>query len=294
MDRETAVLGGGRDPACGHRISLAAVNEGRFLAVLGEVHIAVNTLQARVFVEQSPDPAAMLAHEVSDHRAGRLIGLPAKGSRGVTSRTHPSALLAPEFTYWVMYPNPTNRPGELIPAGALIVGTNEKNELTVSHVDGREFPLSEVIGESLSWVTMNAFAPVATTQVADGVWRRPRVTVDCLVIARESWRFRASGIGWARLQSGPQRFQAARRWRGEWGLPERAFYRIDAEDKPQFVDFTSVVLVDLLGREIRRLTSDGCVSLSEMLPDIGETWLADEDGNRYTSEIRMVTVDLKA
>jgi hypothetical protein len=272
--------------------SVEAVNEGRFLAVLGEVHIAINTLQARVFVEQSSDPAAMLAAEASDHHAGRLIGLPAKGSRGVTSRTHPSALLAPKFTYWVMHPDPTNRPGELIPAGALTVGTNESNELTVSHVDGREFRLSEVIGESLSWVAMNAFAPVAATAVSDGVWRRPRVTVDRLVIARESWRFRAGAADWARLRSGPQRFRAARRWRLDWDLPERAFYRIDTEDKPQFVDFTSVVLVDMLGREIRRLTGEGCLTLSEMLPDISETWLADKDGNRYTSEIRMVTVDL--
>lgn len=72
-----------------------AVDAGQLIAVLGELHVAVNTLQARVFVEQAPDPAAMLAAEQSDHRGGRFISLPSRQSRGVNSRTHPSACSLP-------------------------------------------------------------------------------------------------------------------------------------------------------------------------------------------------------
>jgi hypothetical protein len=69
---------------------------------------------------------------------------------------------------------------------------------------------------------------------------------------------------------------------------------VATESKPQFVDFRSVVLVDMLGREVRRLAdgdSDDAVSFSEMLPDVDGAWLADGQGNRYTSEIRMIAVD---
>jgi hypothetical protein len=274
--------------------SAEAVDAGRYIAVLGELHVAVNTLQARVFVEQAPDPAAVLAAEHSDHRDGRVISLPSRQSRGVNSRTHPSALLPAGFTYWTMYADPTNQPPGLIPAGALSVWEGDDGRLVVSHMDERQFDLFEVLGDTLTWATMNAFAPVAAREVSDGVWRRPRVTIDRLVISRESWKFDPRAITWARTRSGPKRFRAARRWREEWGLPERAFFRVATETKPRFIDFRSVVLVDLLGREVRRSASDaggGSVSFSEMLPDLDETWLVDDHGRHYTSEVRIVAVD---
>lgn len=166
--------------------------------------------------------------------------------------------------------------------------------LIVSHLDGRTFELFEVLGDFLTWAAMNAFAPVAAREVSDGVWRLPRVMMDRLVISRESWKFQAHTVAWTRLRAGAERFRAARRWREKWGLPERAFYRVATESKPQYVDFRSVVLVDLLGRGIRRLAGDGgtgAVSLSEMLPDLDETWLVDDHGHSYTAEIRVVAVD---
>jgi hypothetical protein len=265
-----------------------AVRSGDFLAVLGEAHVSVNTLQSRLFVEQSPDPAALVAAEAADHGSGRLVSLPSMRSQGVNSRTHPSALHAPEFTYWTMYPDVADRPGPVVPAGALEVVDREGRLTVVSRADGREWDLLEVVGESLSWVAMNGFAPVPGRN-----GRKPRVSVDSLVFTRASWKVPVALLGWERLTGGA-RYRAARRWRRAAGVPERCFYRLGVEDKPQFVDFSSVALVDVLARGLRNLGEadpGASVGFSEMLPDLGQSWLTDEDGRRYAAEIRIVAVD---
>ena len=70
--------------------------------------------------------------------------------------------------------------------------------------------------------------------------------------ARESWSFPADQLAWAAVKNEADRFLAARRWRAEHGLPERAFYRVPVEDKPTFVDFGSLVYVNILAKAIRR------------------------------------------
>jgi hypothetical protein len=265
-----------------------AVRAGEFLAVLGEVHVGVNTLQSRLFVEQSPDPAALVAAEARDHGSGRVVSLPSTRSRGVNSRTHPSALHAEDFTYWTMYPDVADRPGPVVPAGALDVVDRSGRLTVVSRADGRAWDLFEVVGESLSWVAMNAFAPVPAR---DG--RKPRVRVDSLVLTRASWKVPVAPLRWAEL-TGAERYRAARRWRRSAGVPERCFYKLGVEDKPQFVDFSSVALVDVLARGLRNLIEaqpEATVTFSEMLPDLGQSWLTDRHGAQYPAEIRIVAVD---
>src|SRR5262249_4572086 len=62
-----------------------AVQRGDFLLVLGELHLAHNTLENRCFVEQYPDPARLIAAESADHGARRISIIPAKNSPLVTS-----------------------------------------------------------------------------------------------------------------------------------------------------------------------------------------------------------------
>jgi hypothetical protein len=44
---------------------------------------------------------------------------------------------------------------------------------------------------------------------------------------------------------------------------------------------------------VRRTAEAGELSftLTEMLPDLGELWLPDQDGQRYASEFRLVAFD---
>lgn len=266
--------------------SLDAVARGDFRAVLGELHVSANTLEARAFVAQAEDPAWLMNAEAADHAGRRVVSLPSAESNGVNSRTHPSALYGSEFTYWTMFSDVVDLPDDLLPAGGLEVVGRSGPLTVVSKADGREFDLFEMLGEALGWVAMNGFSILASAR------HRPRVTVDGMVVAREAWRFDSADLDWAGLKDGAERFRAARRWRRKHDMPERCFYSLPTEPKPQFVDFSSVVLVDMFARGIRRAHEMGeSVALSEMLPDVNETWLSDHAGRRYTSELRLVAVE---
>jgi hypothetical protein len=121
----------------------------------------------------------------------------------------------------------------------------------------------------------------------------PRVSIDRLVIARESWSFTPDQCSWATAKDELMRFAGARAWRKAHGIPERAFYKVPTEDKPTHVDFGSIPLVNILAKAIRQTAevSQGFVHITEMLPDLCQTWLTDGRGARYTAELRIVAVD---
>ena len=95
------------------------------------------------------------------------------------------------------------------------------------------------------------------------------------------------------MRSEADRFLGARNWRLQHRLPERAFYRVPVEDKPTFVDFSSLAYVNILAKAIRRSAStvDSSITFTEMLPDQSQLWLRDAENHRYTSELRIVAVD---
>ena len=197
--------------------------------------------------------------------------------------------MSPNYTYWTIHLEAAAPPGPIIPAADLTVRLEDDRLIVRSGSGELTAPLSRVFGELLSAATVNAFKPIAR----DG--RSPRITIDQLVLARESWSFPAEQVAWAAIKSEADRFLAARRWRAEHGLPERAFYKVPVEDKPTFVDFRSLVYVNILAKSIRRSAEEhGSVSLTEMLPDQHELWLRDAAGARYTSEFRILTVDREA
>jgi hypothetical protein len=268
--------------------SAEAIRAGDYLAVLSELHVSTNTLQSRVFVEQAPDPSALAHAEAADHGGRRVILLPSRSSTGVNSRTHPTALHSPSFTYWTDAPDVADEPGPVLPAGALTVVERDGDLVVESSVDGREFDLLEMLGEPLGRAAMNGF------KIMDAGAHGPRMTIGKLVVSRESWQFEADALDWAATKDAAERYRGARRWRRREGLPERCFYLAPLEEKPMFVDFSSVVLVDVLARAVRQRDEDATasrVTFTELLPGASEAWLADETGSRYTSELRMVVVD---
>ncbi|MHB8875123.1 MAG: hypothetical protein ACYC8T_15665 [Myxococcaceae bacterium] len=58
--------------------------------------------------------------------------------------------------------------------------------------------------------------------------------------------------------------------------------------KPFFVDLSSPVYVDVLARFAR---AGSCLTVTEMRPAPEETWLTDEKGRTYVSELRLLAVD---
>jgi hypothetical protein len=113
-----------------------------------------------------------------------------------------------------------------------------------------------------------------------------RITVGRTVLRRETW---AASAGSAPREPGD--FAA---WARALGLPRRIFCRPPGEAKPVYVDLESRLLTSSLHRMLRRVADrdpETPVRFTEMLPGPDECWL-EHEGARYTSELRLVAVDL--
>jgi len=272
--------------------SAAAVADGDFLLVLGELHMATNTLEGRLFVEQHPAPEQLLARAEADHAGtGRIYAVPPKNSVVVSSRgAPPSALLSPDWTYWSRSTGPDSAwpPAPVLPAADLVAVAEGAGLAVRSRSTGTRYDLLEMLSDFLSGAVINAFRPVSSAG------HQPRVGIDRLVLSRESWRLPVSGAAWASVADESARFRQARRWRAAHGLPERGFASVPVEGKPTAVDFGSLTLVNLLAKLIRRTAEAdpaGTVRITELLPDLDQLWLPDAAGERYSCEFRMVAVD---
>jgi hypothetical protein len=267
------------------------VQRGNFLLVLGELHVATNTLDGRCLVEQHPDPARLIAAQQADHGGRRIAPIIAKDHPAVTSRSSPpTALPVPDQVYWssaVADSFDPPEPATVMPIAAMTV-TRRGGDLVVNLMpSGAELDFFEVIGEIMGEVVTNAFQPAAPAA------HQPRITIDRLVLSRERWVFQVADSGWAFVKDEQERYYLARRWRQEHHLPERVFFRVPVEAKPMAADFRSIVLVNLLAKHVRQTKAAGYAeySVSEMLPDLDQLWLADQAGRRYSSELRFVAFD---
>ena len=267
------------------------VQRGNFLLVLGEIHLATNTLDQRLFVEQHPDPARLIAAEQADRGPRRIVPIHAKDHPTVTSRTSPpSAALGPGQLYWSAAITDSLDPPEsdtVMPGAAMTVARRGDGLVVHLPPSGTELDFFEVIGDIMSGVAANAFQPVAPAA------HRPRITIDRFVLSREQWVFGVADSGWAFAKDEQERYYLARRWRQDHQLPERVFYRVPVEAKPIAADLRSIVLVNLFAKHIRQTKAAGYAeyTVTEMLPDLDQLWLADRAGRRYTSELRFVAYD---
>jgi len=260
------------------------VERGNFLLVLGELHLTLNTLSGRCFAEQHPDTARLIAAERADRGPRRIIIIVPKDHPAVTSRTYPpSAILGPDQLYWTADINDSLDPesGTVLPVAAMTV-TRRGQDLVVQVMpSGTELDFFEVIGDIISGAVSDAFQPVGPAA------HRPRITIDRFVLSREQWTFQVTDSSWAFAKDEQERYRLARRWRRDHALPERVFYRVPVELKPTAADFRSIVLVNLLAKNIRHTQ----FTVTEMLPDLGQLWLTDRHGQRYSSELRIIAYD---
>lgn len=255
---------------------------GTFSSVLGELHTAWTALSSACLVEAHPSPdvlRAALRRDCGENRMNLLV--PPGWPRQLPRLT--SGLEIGEDPQLGFEPASGPDLERLVPLSALSVRRGE-NGLVAAAPDGRSWPILEVFARMLSDLTMDAFKLVAPRP------HTPRITVDRMVVARETWRMRADECPPATASGEREWFLAARRWKRNLGLPDHVFVKLTTEIKPFHVDLSSPLSCSMLAaclRAARAADADAALTVSEMLPDPAAHWLTDADGRRYVAELRL-------
>ncbi|MFL6129416.1 MAG: amino acid adenylation domain-containing protein [Mycobacteriales bacterium] len=264
--------------------SVADVAAGRFEWVVGELHPGLNTLGSALFVSQHPDPDQLFAATAADLPGPRVLVAASREELGAPIRIT-GVLAGPEDLRLVFARDTCG----LDPRRTLTVGecllSDVDGRLVVRSRDGRHrFGLVEVLGDLLALHLLQHF------RILPAAAHSPRITVDDVVLSRESWTCPAAELGFATGTDERARFLAVRGWADGRGVPRFVFVHSTVQSKPFFVDLDSLASVDLLARAVRR-AAGGRVTVTEMLPEPDRLWLADAAGDRYTAELRVVAVD---
>jgi hypothetical protein len=274
--------------------SAEEIRRGLFTFVLGELHIGNNTLASVTFAEQHPEREELLRATELDLPELSVVPIPPRHMPGITTRTTLSLVTEKDYRLALSFDACTQHPSRTISLGSLLIERHDVCLTACTRDRSLRIDLLELCSGILSSLTADCFHLLPKGR------HTPRVTIDRLVVQREAWCYAAGELAWAKASSEAERFLQVRRWAREWGLPQRAFVKVRGERKPLYVDMESPVLVEVFGRAVRRAAGgDGAglgegadVEVTEMLPGVEETWLNDVAGQRYTSELRFVAVDL--
>jgi hypothetical protein len=263
--------------------SVEEVRRGEYFAVLGELHAASATMESAFMVRFHPDPAALTAALTADTAPGRILPLyPVSWPRLCTRLS--SALRPPGAPQLGIDAAPGADPDRLWPLAATTV-RESGGKLVVAGPDGSEWPLIEAFAEMLWVYALDSFKLVAPAP------HTPRISLDKLVVVRETWRTTVGGTGLAGITGEPELYLAARAWRAGLGLPDRVFVKVATETKPVYVDLTSPQHLSSLRRVLTAARTEAgdevSVVITELLPGPEHAWLPDARGRRYSSELRL-------
>jgi len=271
--------------------SAEAILRDEYELVLGELHIGVNTLGAALFLEQLPAKGAFFQALDRDLPEPRVVPLTPRQWPGLTRRTVPVLVSPKDFRLEMARDSPGSPGMPILPIGALVV--EEVGDGLVARTrDGRHcFDIMETCASALTLLAPNYFKLFRPAP------HMPRVTLDRLVIARESWHVSAADLTFAYDKDEAARFVAARRWARAQGMPRFVFVRVPVEVKPFYLDFDSPIYIDIFAKMLRRTVenspADLQIGITEMLPEPAQMWLPDAHDQRYASELRIVALDLE-
>lgn len=268
--------------------SLEAVNNGDFSVVLGELHLAYAPMSDRWCTWSRDEPDRPLQQTIEDFGRPRIVPLfPAMWSRDAGRNVQ----IEDAPTDWHIgfakaLGVDTNR---VIPIGSVPVFL-ASGRLMGTMPNGENAPLIEFFAYFLSATAVNMFRGLS----ADS--HSPRVSIDRLVLFRETWRVAMADLNdLLSLQGDAERYLAGRRLVARLRLPNRCFVKIATERKPVYVDFTSPLYVASLCTMMRAARdkhgSDIALTIAEMLPTPDQTWIPDAAGNHYFGEIRLHITD---
>lgn len=266
--------------------SAEAITRGEFVLVLGEVHAALNTLDYATFIAHHPVRGALDSALDRDFPAPHVVPVLASNLPDATVRLDAVLPARARLFLETGFELASSGRDRVVALSDLTV-VDQGGELGVV-VDGHMVPAIELFGRLLSLQLTNF-------KMLPAQRRSPRITIDRLIVARETWTFGAAELAFAQEADERARFLGAQRWRRASALPRFIFVKAAFERKPVFVDLDAPVLVNQLAKLARAAQEqeEGARKLvvSEMVPSLDETWLTDASGERYTSELRIVAVD---
>ncbi len=258
-----------------------AIARGEFTVVLGELHSGFNTVTLPLFVKEHPHPEQLVAARRADLGA---IGVVPVWSKAITRGD--SFSISPDDLDLEAGDTVSARPRAQVLVQSELVVTEVSGRLEVQTRDGRHrFDIIAFLEQHLIAESFAAFSPIGRSAHV------PRIAIDELVIARETWQVEPATLAWPALEHPHERYLGARRWARALGLPRWVFAKTPEEVKPVFVDFASTVYVEMLAKQLRGATA---ATFSEMLPSVGESWVVDAAGEHYTSELRIAARDPEA
>ncbi|HEX2225185.1 MAG TPA: lantibiotic dehydratase [Thermoanaerobaculia bacterium] len=283
--------------------SVEAIQRGDYQVVVGETHLAINSLDRNLFFSQHPDaeqlsaaidsdlpdPSIILlfAKRFNEESATSNLGLWAPTANG---RMNYGLLSDKDFYLDISLDAHTAPPERVLAVSDLVIEPADGGTFVVRPREGGAgFDVVDFFQFVLMMQVLDTFSVMPAGDYT------PRVTIDRLVVTRESWRFPASSLDFVQLPTAAERFAGARRWAAEIGLPRFLFSKALGEMKPVYLDLESPALVEIFAKAVRKATAlseEATVRVTEMLPAHGQTWLPDAEGNRYSCELRMVALDL--
>jgi hypothetical protein len=258
--------------------SVADIQNGNYLAILGEIHPGVNTLLTQLAFHMHPDRAAVC--EAYDADMGMVCIAPIVS--GINRVIH--SPLSPRHRHVEFGAARSWRPRSQVHlAGDLYVEEIDDR----LHVRSRKADVDyDIIGFMDHYLGAEAMSHF---KLLPHRAHQPRVAIDKLVISREQWHLKPADF--RELTKATDELDRIRRvsaWARRLGLPRFAFGTVPHEPKPFYVDLGSPLYIDIF---VRYLTDASELGLSEMLPGHHELWLRDDDSRSYTSELRLAAVD---
>lgn len=260
--------------------SADAARRGEFLTVLGEIHITLNTLECPAAFLQHPNPIDFFGvYEELKHESRIAPAIP---KDRVSSRVAiiPMSRDAMEFAFDAT--RSWRPPSQVLAVSELLVERMDGHLMVNSRDGAHQFHIFEFYDWLLSMQFAGELKILQTEDYA------PRVTIDELVVSRETWRFRKTDLPFFHISSQLDRFIEVRRWARRHGFPPRVFFKASEECKPFLLDLESPISVQIF---IRMAKSSSDIKISEMLPTTEQLWLEDSEGWKYTSELRTMAVD---
>jgi hypothetical protein len=258
--------------------SVAEIERGHYLGVLGELHPGVNTLLTHVAFRLHPERAALCEAYDADMEMVCIAPIQTGVNRVMNSP------LSPRHHHVEFGAVRSWRPRSQVHlAGDLYVEEVDDRLHVRSRTADLDHDIIAFMDQYLGAEAMSHF------KILPRRAHTPRITIDKLVISRERWQLeRAALHELTEPAAEPERVRRVNAWARRLGLPRHVFGTVPHEPKPFYVDFGSPIYVDLF---VRYLTNAAALGLSEMLPGHDQLWLPDLDGKLYTSELRFAAVD---
>ena len=253
---------------------------GEFFIVLGELHAMWPTMDCAVFTDRHPDIGLLRAAAAEDI-GPQILPLYASWCPQFTPRM--ATVLCDDYQL-AFAPEPGTEPDRLLQAMTITVVEQDDGKLMAAATDGRRWPLFEFFAVPIAWFGSELFKLTTPRR------HNPRITIDRLVVSRETWRVTIDEA-WLTQSGGLPEYLAARRLRHALGLPDKLFAKISTENKPVYLDLTSPRYVSAFATMLRsareRAGGDTQVVLTELLPGPDQAWLPGPGGQRYFSELRI-------